>query len=125
MKRLLLLCSLFAIAAADTPKGTLCFGGEKNCIATKGFAFDIKPADTDRQFVWTSDDGANVVLGNAPANPQGLALPAAVRDQEAWQEYFAFVESLMKRDVPQEPWKFNREEIYEERLGRWLNPPDP
>ena len=69
--------------------------------------------------------GLDNALGQSPANSQGLALPAAVRDPEAWLEYFAFVESLTKRDVPQEPWKFNREEIYEERLGRWLNPPDP
>ena len=63
--------------------------------------------------------------GPAATAKEGLTPPAMIRDPEAWQAYCAIVESRVSLEVPQESWKFNREELYEERLGRWLNPPDP
>jgi hypothetical protein len=69
--------------------------------------------------------GLDKVLGTTPPPGQeGLALPAAVKDPEAWKAHQEFVESRMKMDVPQSDWKFNREELYEERLSRWLGPKD-
>ena len=66
----------------------------------------------------------DLALGSATPTERGLALPAAVRDPEAFRAYFDYVESLISLDVPQSSWKFNREELYEERLSRWDRPPD-
>ena len=46
-------------------KGTICFN-EKECVPTIGPTFEIKPGDVERRFVWTSDDGASVVLEIVP-----------------------------------------------------------
>ena len=56
---------------------------------------------------------------NSPDAYGGLTPPAMVRDPEAWEAHVAFIKSLMALKVPQEEWKFNREEVYEERLGRY------
>lgn len=67
----------------------------------------------------------DLALGGVTESNRGLALPAAIRDPEAWREMFAFAESRLGLHVPQSNWKFNREELYEERLSRWDRPADP
>ena len=59
---------------------------------------------------------------NSPDAYGGLTPPATVRDPEACEAHIAFVKSRMALKVPQETWKFNREEIYEERLARYGPP---
>jgi hypothetical protein len=51
-----------------------------------------------------------------------LTPPARERAPEAWEAHNAFVKALMALKMPQEQWKFNREELYEERLGRYGTP---
>ena len=67
MKRLPFVVLLVATALiADEPrKGTVCFGSD--CAATTGSPFDVKPADVERRFVWTSSDSSSVVLGTLAA----------------------------------------------------------
>ena len=48
--------------------------------------------------------------------------PAMRDSKKALDEIFAFVESLKNRPefMTGEPYKFNREELYEERESRWF-----
>src|SRR5207247_1986621 len=75
MKRLLIALALFTVAASEPPKGTICFSGAANdCVSTTGMTFEVKPADTERRWVWTSADGANVVLGVIAAKATSVDL---------------------------------------------------
>jgi Zn-dependent peptidase ImmA (M78 family) len=47
-----------------------------------------------------------------------VAIPAD--SQNAWVETMRFVEERKALGLSGEPYKWNREEIYEEREGRWL-----
>ena len=64
-----------ALAVLLAVKGTLCFG-PKDCTPTTAVQADVKPADADRRFVWTSDDGAKVIVGTIPAKATALDLEA-------------------------------------------------
>lgn len=74
MRKLLFLMLLSAatLFAADPEKGTICFGTD--CTPTTGTAFDVKPADAERRFVWTSADGSRFVLGTLPAKAASIDL---------------------------------------------------
>jgi hypothetical protein len=41
-------------------------------------------------------------------------------DEEAWTKILAFVKQRIALDVTGEPYKFRREDAYEERESRWL-----
>jgi len=51
-------------------------------------------------------------------------LASAPGDREALRALLAFAESRVGMTVPPSEWKFSREELYEERLGRWGRPQD-
>jgi hypothetical protein len=48
-----------------------------------------------------------------------LPLPA---DRAAWEELLAFLEQRKALGVTGEPYRWNRQEIYEERENRWSPP---
>src|SRR2546423_10167767 len=68
----LLLLSTTSLLAAEPEKGTICFGTD--CTPATGTAFDVKPADVERRFVWTSADGSKFVLGTLPAKAASVDL---------------------------------------------------
>jgi hypothetical protein len=74
MRKLLLLLFLTTTSLlADEPeKGTICFGTD--CAPATGTAFDVKPADVERRFVWTSVDGSRFILGTLPAKATSIDL---------------------------------------------------
>ena len=74
MRKLLLLLLLTAtsLLAAEPEKGTICFGTD--CTPATGTAFDVKPADVERRFVWTSADGSTFILGTLPAKATSVDL---------------------------------------------------
>jgi len=80
MKKLLLLFLVCAssVLADETRKGTVCFGTE--CTAVTGAVFDVKAADVERRFVWTSSAGTTFVLGTLPANATSIDLDAKDAD---------------------------------------------
>ena len=41
-------------------------------------------------------------------------------DQAAWQELLNFLERRAAESKPGQPYRWNREEIYDERESRWL-----
>jgi hypothetical protein len=47
------------------------------------------------------------------------AQPAA--DRSAWQEWVAFLDSRRRASAGKQPLRWNREEIYAGREGRWLH----
>ncbi len=53
-----------------------------------------------------------------------LSVPVVHDSHKALEKIFAFVESLRKRPefMQGKPYKFNREELYEERENRWVKP---
>src|SRR5437764_2349348 len=73
-------------------KGTICFGNE--CTATAGLVFDVKPAEVERRFVWTSGDGSRVVLGKLAAKAASVDVAADART----------VSLLSLRGDPQRGW---------------------
>src|SRR4051812_42270431 len=68
----LLLLSATPLLAADAEKGTICFGTD--CAPATGTTFDVKPADVERRFVWTSSDGSRFILGTLPAKATSVDL---------------------------------------------------
>jgi len=68
----LLLLSATSLIAAEPEKGTICFGTD--CTPVTGTAFDVKPADVERRFVWTSADGSRFILGTLPAKATSVDL---------------------------------------------------
>jgi hypothetical protein len=68
----LLLFTATSLFAAEPEKGTICFGAD--CTPTTGTAFDVKPADVERRFVWTSADGSTFILGTLPAKATAVDL---------------------------------------------------
>src|SRR4051794_8190495 len=74
MRKLLLLLFLTTTSLlADEPeKGTICFGTD--CAPATGTTFDVKPADVERRFVWTSSDGSRFILGTLPAKATSVDL---------------------------------------------------
>src|SRR5947209_15825624 len=68
----LLLLSATPLLAADAEKGTICFGTD--CTPATGSTFDVKPADIERRFVWTSSDGSRFILGMLPAKATSVDL---------------------------------------------------
>src|SRR4051794_13590415 len=68
----LLLLSATPLFAADAEKGTICFGTD--CTPATGTTFDVKPADVERRFVWTSIDGSRFILGTLPAKATSVDL---------------------------------------------------
>jgi hypothetical protein len=68
----LLLLSATSLFAAEPEKGTICFGTD--CTPATGTAFDVKPADVERRFVWTSVDGSRFILGTLPAKATSVDL---------------------------------------------------
>jgi hypothetical protein len=74
MRRLLFLLLLSAtpLFAAEPEKGTICFGTD--CTPTTGVTFDVKPADVERRFVWTSADGSGFILGTLAAKATSVDL---------------------------------------------------
>src|SRR5437660_164099 len=74
MRKLLLLLLLSAASLfADEPeKGTICFGTD--CTPATGTAFEVKPADVERRFVWTSADGSSFILGTLAAKATAVDL---------------------------------------------------
>jgi hypothetical protein len=99
---------------ATPEKGTICFGNE--CTATASLAFDVKPADVERRFVWTSGDGSRVVLGK-------LAAKATSVDVAATEARTVSIQSL--RGDPQRGWPLEaRFAIVETKdsLWRWSVP---
>ena len=51
----------------------------------------------------------------AGASPQPVSA-----DRSALQEFIAFLEARQKAVATRQPYRWNREEIYAEREGRWL-----
>jgi hypothetical protein len=53
-----------------------------------------------------------------------LAVPLVLDSHKALEKIFTYVESLRKRPefMQGKPYKFNREELYEEREIRWVKP---
>jgi 5-formyltetrahydrofolate cyclo-ligase len=53
-----------------------------------------------------------------------LAVPVVHDSHKALENIFAYVESLRNRPefMQDKPYKFNREELYEERESRWVEP---
>jgi ABC-type amino acid transport substrate-binding protein len=74
MRKLLFLLLLTAtsLLAADPEKGTICFGTD--CTPATGTAFDVKPADVERRFVWTGANGSTFILGTLPAKATAVDL---------------------------------------------------
>src|SRR3954454_621520 len=74
MRKLLLLLFLTTTSLlADEPeKGTICFGTD--CAPATGMTFDVKPADVERRFVWTSSDGSRFILGTLPPKATSVDL---------------------------------------------------
>lgn len=53
-----------------------------------------------------------------------LSVPAIRDSRKAVEKIFAYVESLRKQPefMQGKPYEFNRDELYEEREGRWIKP---
>src|SRR3954453_13690318 len=68
----LLLLSAVPLLAAAPEKGTICFGTD--CAPATGTTFDVKPADVERRFVWTSSDGSRFILGTLAAKAASVDL---------------------------------------------------
>jgi hypothetical protein len=53
-----------------------------------------------------------------------LAVPVVHDSRKALENIFSYVESLRNRPefMQDKPYKFNREELYEERESRWVEP---
>jgi 5-formyltetrahydrofolate cyclo-ligase len=53
-----------------------------------------------------------------------LAVPVVHDSHKALENIFTYVESLRNRPefMQDKPYKFNREELYEERESRWVEP---
>ncbi|HEV7426751.1 MAG TPA: hypothetical protein VGQ46_10315 [Thermoanaerobaculia bacterium] len=68
----LLLLSATSLLAAEPQKGTICFGTD--CMPVTGSTFEVKPAEIERRFVWTSVDGSNIVLGTLAAKAASVDL---------------------------------------------------
>jgi hypothetical protein len=45
---------------------------------------------------------------------------AAQYDHSAWEDILRFVEERKKTGITGQPYHWNRQELYEEREGRWL-----
>lgn len=50
----------------------------------------------------------------------GVPRQPIASDRSAWQELVTFVEMRQKSVAGGRPYQWNREEIYDEREGRWL-----
>jgi hypothetical protein len=115
MKRLPFVVLLVATALiADEPrKGTICFGSD--CTPSTGSTFDVKPADTERRFVWTSNDASNIVLGTLAAKGSSIDL-----DSKDARNVTLSVRGEARRQWPLE----TRFEITESKdhLWRWSVP---
>lgn len=70
---LLLLLSASSLTADEPRKGTICFA-LTDCAPVTGSAFEVKPADLDRRFVWMSNDASSVVLGRLAAKAVSVDL---------------------------------------------------
>lgn len=115
MKKLLflLLLSASSLIADESPKGTICFGTD--CTPTTGSTFEVKPADVERRFVWTSSDASSVVLGTLAAK----AVPIDLDSKDARNV------TLSVRGDAQRGWPVEtRFAIAEskDRLWRWSVP---
>lgn len=47
-----------------------------------------------------------------------------LQEQTPWEELIAFLEERRAQALPGEPYRWNRQEIYEERESRWLRDRD-
>ena len=67
---------LLALATPEAPpvKGTLCFAGVRECLATTGTKIQVPAADAKRLFVWTRTDERVVVLDTLEASATGIDL---------------------------------------------------
>jgi hypothetical protein len=45
---------------------------------------------------------------------------ASQPDHSAWEDILRFVEERKKSGITGQPYRWNRQELYEEREGRWL-----
>lgn len=64
------------------------------------------------------------VIRQALDREADLAMPVVHDSHKALEKIFAYVESLRNRPefMQGKPYKFNREELYEERESRWVKP---
>jgi hypothetical protein len=64
------------------------------------------------------------VIRQALEREAALSVPAVHDSRKALEKIFAYVESLRKRPefMQAKPYKFNRDELYEERESRWIRP---
>ena len=64
------------------------------------------------------------VIRQALEREAALSVPAVHDSRKALEKIFAYVESLRKRPefMQAKPYKFNRDELYEERESRWTKP---
>ncbi|HUF18238.1 MAG TPA: carboxypeptidase-like regulatory domain-containing protein, partial [Thermoanaerobaculia bacterium] len=76
-----LLLILFVMATEALPPivGTLCFSEGRGCVPSSGTRIEVAEEDSDRLYVWTSEDGRSVVIGEleAGAGVIGLGLPSS------------------------------------------------
>jgi len=54
----------------------------------------------------------------------GTSSQPNLADRSAWQELLSFLELRRKQIGAGQPYRWNREEIYSEREGRWLRDKD-
>ena len=64
------------------------------------------------------------VIRQALEREAALSVPAVYDSRKALEKIFAYVESLRKRPefMQGKPYKFNRDEFYDERESRWVKP---
>ena len=64
------------------------------------------------------------VIRQALERQAEISTPAVCDSEKAWGEILAFVEAYRKKPelLHGKPYKFNREELYEERESRWFKP---
>ena len=64
------------------------------------------------------------VIRQALEREAEVSTPVVRDSKKAWDEIVAFVETFRKNPelMHSKPYKFNREELYEERENRWYKP---